>query len=249
VRIVVVTIEPPDPFGNAASRWFYVLFRGLVARGHDVTMLSSCSDATSRARAEELFQRPDYDLRCFPIEAEGFFASKLHSAREPFSYVFSKAMRAELNRLLDQGLDVLHLEQLWCGWLGWRVPDKCLLNVHYLFSADWQGSEPSGIYDRMRRQLTFHAERRILRRYSQVTTLTDRLARDIAVLTGKAAPSVVPLGIDPSLYEFVDSDPPGAPTVGLIGNFSWHPTYLSGIRLVEKLWPRVKERVPTPSSC
>ena len=28
---------PPLPFGNAAARWYYVLLKGLVARGHKDT--------------------------------------------------------------------------------------------------------------------------------------------------------------------------------------------------------------------
>ena len=43
LRIVLVMIEPPLPFGNAAARWYYVLLRGLVARGHRVTAFAACS--------------------------------------------------------------------------------------------------------------------------------------------------------------------------------------------------------------
>ena len=32
LRIVIVILEAPVPFGNAAARWFYVLLRELVAR-------------------------------------------------------------------------------------------------------------------------------------------------------------------------------------------------------------------------
>src|SRR5437667_137359 len=36
LRIVLVLSEPPLPFGHAVGRWFYVLLRGLVNRGHQV---------------------------------------------------------------------------------------------------------------------------------------------------------------------------------------------------------------------
>jgi len=34
-------VEAPVPFGNAAARWYYVLLRELVARGHRVTAFAA----------------------------------------------------------------------------------------------------------------------------------------------------------------------------------------------------------------
>ena len=42
LRVIVVMIEPPLPFGNAVARWFYVLLRELVARGHRTTAFAAC---------------------------------------------------------------------------------------------------------------------------------------------------------------------------------------------------------------
>ena len=42
-RIVMAMIEPPLPFGSAAARWYYVLLKGLVERGHRVTAFAACS--------------------------------------------------------------------------------------------------------------------------------------------------------------------------------------------------------------
>ena len=53
LRIVLLMIEPPLPFGNAAARWFYVLLRGLVERGHNVTAFATCSKPEEMARALE----------------------------------------------------------------------------------------------------------------------------------------------------------------------------------------------------
>ncbi|MBX6316466.1 MAG: glycosyltransferase, partial [Isosphaeraceae bacterium] len=38
--------------------------------------------------------------------------------------------------------------------------------------------------------------------------------------------------------------PRGARVVGLIGSFGWHPTYSAGLRLLTRLWPEIKRRVP-----
>src|SRR3982751_6629935 len=67
LRIVLVMIEPPLPFGNAAARWFYVLLKGLVERGHHVTALAACSKPAEMEQARGLFPAPGYDLRLFPF--------------------------------------------------------------------------------------------------------------------------------------------------------------------------------------
>lgn len=243
MRIVLVTIEPPDPFGNAASRWFYVLLRGLVERGHDVTCLSTCSKPDSRQRAMELFPSGRYDLRCFDVQPEGGLRGKLASAARPYSYVFSRSMRAAAAQVLQRPFDVLHLEQLWSGWLGWRQAQRALLNVHYLYSADLQGIRPRDPYDALRRHAALRAERSILRRFPHLATLTERLVADIE-RTGGKVPAIIPLGIDTSLYPFTDDDPEGPLTLGLVGNFSWQPTHRAGVRLLKHLWPAVKARMP-----
>lgn len=243
MRIVIVTVEPPDPFGNAASRWFYVLFRGLVERGHDVTCLSTYSTTVSRDRALDLFARPDYDLRCFRVEEGRGVRGKLATAVRPYSYLFSHDLKREAERVLAQPFDVLHLEQLWSGWLGWRHAPRALLNVHYLYSADLLGIRPHGLYDAVRRRAALRAERTILRHFPHLATLTERLVGDVERLAGRR-PALIPLGLDASLYEFNGEDPTGPLTLGLIGNFSWQPTHRAGVRLLAELWPAVRSRVP-----
>jgi polysaccharide biosynthesis protein PslH len=245
VRILVVTIEPPDPFGNPASRWFYVLFKGLVERGHDVTMLSTCSDLGSRGRAEELFPRPRYDLRCFDIGVHSGVRGKLRSAWQPYSYVFSPEFRSALEAQCQAGYDVLHLEHLWSGWLAWDRVERTLVNVHYLFRADFADSTAGGAYDRLRRMATYAAESRILNHFPHVATLTERLARDIREIAPKRSPHILPLGIDASLYPFSAVDPDGPPTIGIVGNYAWTPTYRAAVRLKSELWPRIKAAVPS----
>jgi len=244
MRVIVVTIEPPDPFGNPASRWFYVLLNGLVAAGHSVTMISSCTDLQSRERAEKLFPKPKFDLQCFANGIHRGPLGKLRTAWQPFSYVFSTELRRALERECDRGFDVLHLEHLWSGWIGWRHAERSLLNVHYLFSSDFADTAPTDHYDRLRRAATYRAEARILKHYPHVAALTERLTGDIRKIAPQCRPRVLPLGIDSSLYPFSADDPSGPRTIGVIGNFSWAPTYRAGVRLHSVLWPRIKAAVP-----
>jgi glycosyltransferase involved in cell wall biosynthesis len=53
------------------------------------------------------------------------------------------------------------------------------------------------------------------------------------------------LGIDLSLYPFAEHKQKNEqPTVGLIGGFNWAPSYSAAERLLTRLWPEIKRRVP-----
>ena len=43
--------DVPLPFGSAASRWFYVLYKGLLRRGHDVSGFATYSDEEQKKKA------------------------------------------------------------------------------------------------------------------------------------------------------------------------------------------------------
>src|SRR5262249_51915328 len=163
-RVVLVMIEPPLPFGNAAARWFYVLLRGLVARGHRVTAFAACSRPAEIDRARALFPAPTYDLRCYPFPVRRGLRAKLATLRRPYSYMFRPDLRRELQATLANGFDVLHLEQLWSAWLmgPWRW--KTLVNVHHLVWIDLAEVRPATWRGRLERGLVRATERRLVRR-------------------------------------------------------------------------------------
>lgn len=66
LRIVIVMIEAPVPFGNAAARWFYVLLNELLACGHTVTAFAACSRTSEIKEVRRLFFAPHFDLRLYP---------------------------------------------------------------------------------------------------------------------------------------------------------------------------------------
>src|SRR5262245_16802196 len=161
LRIVLVMIEPPLPFGNAAARWFYVLLKGLVERGHHVTALAACSKPAEMEQACSLFPAPDYDLRLFPFPSREGLGAKGETITRPFSYMFGADLRGDLGSVLAQGFDVLHLEQLWTGWLGLGHVDRSLVNVHHLVWIDQGEIRPRSWRERCEQFLAFHTERRL----------------------------------------------------------------------------------------
>jgi polysaccharide biosynthesis protein PslH len=245
LRIVLVMMEPPLPFGNASARWYYVLLRGLVARGHRVTAFAVCGTPEELVRARDLFPASDYDLRLFPFPARRGPRSKWETWRQPYSYPFSPDLRRDLDAALAQGFDILHLEQLWSGWLGLRHRDRALINVHYLFRIDQEEWRPKTWRGRARRWMTFGAERRLLRQYQFIRAVSPRLEGAVGELNPRADLSTVPLGLEISLYRYIpDEQRSSVPVVTLIGTMDWSPTYSAAVRLLTRLWPEIKRQVP-----
>jgi polysaccharide biosynthesis protein PslH len=246
LRIVILLLEPPVPFGSADARWFYVLLRELVARGHRVTCFAACSKQSEIDEARRLFPSPDYDLRLYPFPTRGGFWTKFQTLRRPYSYMFSKELRRDLEAELARGFEVLHLEQLWCGWLGLAYRERALLSIHYLFSVDQADLPIHGIAARTRWWLTRRGERRLLQAYPRLVALSDRLRNEILRITDRANVSLCPLGIATKLYTYIpDEQRTRQPVISVIGNMSWYPTQSAAVRLLTRLWPEIKRRVPT----
>ena len=245
LRIVVVFLEAPVPFGNAAARWYSVLLRELVARGHSVTAFAACGKASEMDEARRLFPSPAYDLRLYAFPARSGLRSKLETLRRPHSYMFSAELKRDLELELARGFDVLHFEQLWTGWLGLRHRDKAIVNVLSLYALDLAGARTAGVRERIRRRLMLVGEARLLRAFPRFFTLSDRLSEAIRTANPAASVCVVPLGIDAALYRYTpDAERTGEPVVSAIGSMGWYPTRSAAVRLITKLWPEIKRRVP-----
>jgi glycosyltransferase involved in cell wall biosynthesis len=245
LRVVLLMLEPPLPFGNAAARWYYVLLRGLVERGHRVTAFAACSKEEDIPRAAEVFPAPTYDLRCYRFPDRRGWAEKLRTFRRPFSYMFAPELLGSMRAELERGFDVLHLEQLWCGWaaLPWR--DRALVNVHFLHAIDLEEAPPVGWRGAVERWLMRRGERRLLRGFSHFRTLSERLADRLRTVNPAADVSVIPIGLDPSLYPYMpDESRTGEPVVSVIGNMNWYPSRSAAERLLTRLWPAIRRQVP-----
>ncbi len=240
LRVVLVIPQPPLPLGGAASRWHYVLLRGLVERGHRVTAFAA-SSTSQVSEALDLFPSPRFDLRLFPHATRRGWLQRLASARQPSSYLFSRELRDSLSSALENGFDILHLDELWSGWLGLRVVDRAVLNIHNLYATDLAGlrSMPAWRY-----RMTASAERRLLRRYPTITTLTPRLSAEVRRIHPKATVNTIPVGLPLARYLFVTPGQGARLTVGLIGSYSWAPTFSAAERLLDRLWPAIHKQMP-----
>ena len=59
--------------------------------------------------------------------------------------MFGNDLRRDLQAELTKGYDVLHLEQLWCGWLALKRADTALVNVHHLVWIDLEAAKAEGM--------------------------------------------------------------------------------------------------------
>lgn len=243
-RIILVLASPPLPFGKADSHWYYVLLKELVARGHHVSAFVACETRQELEQTQALFPAPDYEIYCDLFQAPRW-SGKLRSLRRPYSYMFSPAFRQALAKRLAAPYDVLHLEQLWSGWLGLHDTRKAIVTVHYLFSEDRTFDSANSWKTQLQGLLSYQAERRLLQTFPQFITLSNRLADRIQHINSRAITHTIPLGIDLSHYPFATQKPKHqAPIVGLIGNFNWAPSYSAAKRLLTQLWSEIKRQVP-----
>ncbi len=159
--------------------------------------------------------------------------------------MFSTELKRDLEAELARGFDVLHLEQLWAGWLGLAHRDKALVNVHHLVWIDLERIRPTTLRGRFDRWRMLATERTLVRKLRHFRACSPRLVPEMLRVNPTAQIATVPVGVDPSLYEFRSDDRSAAePVVSVIGNMGWYPTHSAAVRLAAVLWPEIKRRVP-----
>jgi glycosyltransferase involved in cell wall biosynthesis len=170
---------------------------------------------------------------------------KVETLRRPGSHVFGPDLARDLKVRLAQGYGVLHLEQLWTGWLGWEHAARALLNVHYLGRLDLATAPLNGLKDAVLRLAARRAERSLLCHYPTISTVTPSLTAHVEKIATRAIVRTVPFALDLAHYPFCgDGSLHDPPIVGLIGSFNWYPTRSAGDRLITRLWPHISQRVP-----
>jgi glycosyltransferase involved in cell wall biosynthesis len=237
LRIIVVSPEPPDPFGNAVGRWYYVLAKGLCERGHHVRWFAAYTRSDFAEMAAACFKDGQVELKLYAYPKRPGLTGKWQTMLRPYSHFISESLTRDFREALKQGYDVLHLESAWAGWLGLDAA-RSVLSVLSLASVDFAGTIPTSIAGVISRVLMSSTERRLISKYETVRVLTSRDARIVRGYNRTGRIVTIPLAIDPDLYRFQFECPPEA-VVGLIGSMNWLPTRSAAVRLITSIWPRV----------
>ena len=147
--------------------------------------------------------------------------------------------------MLAAGYDVLHLEQLWTGWLGLENVERALVNVHHLCWIDLEHVRPPTVRGRLDRWLMLRTERRLVKGLKHFRSCSPRLVPEMLSVNPAAQVTTVPVGIDPAQYEFIpDQRRTAEPVLSVIGSMGWYPSHSAAVRLLTRLWPEIKRRVP-----
>lgn len=236
----------PHPFGDTSARWFYVLINELVARGHELAVVAATEEAETRvAEARERLAKHDgkLTLHFHRLKVDAFaLRRKWENLLRPCSEMMQdRDLRDLLDRELRRGYDVLNLELLSAGWLGVGKP-RALLNVHSFDAIDWSGRANMTAGERKALWQAQRATDRLLHEITNVRLLTPRLKEAAEAINPAGRYWVVPFALDTSLYPLLP--PATEPVVGMIGSMHWEPSRSAARRLITRIWPLVKQRVP-----
>jgi len=247
VKVVVVSPAVPHPFGETAARGLYALVAGLLASGIRVSCLVVTEEDAARVRdaRARLAASPGaehLELAVFAPTVRPVALRKLRSLRRPFSETLhGDGLAAALERQAAAGWDVLHLDQLWSGWVGLERR-RVLLNVYQLEVIDWEARRGLRLAERKALLQMRRATRRILRASRHVRVVSRRLLERARAINPAAEYSYVPFALDVSLYPLQPLV--REPVVGLLGSMHWLPSRSAAERLITRIWPRVKRRLP-----
>lgn len=246
MKVVVVSPAVPHPFGETAARGLHVLVAGLLARGVDVTCLVVTEEEAARAR--EARARLEgagpgrFAMSLFAPTVRPAWRRRVRSLLRPFSETLhAEGFAAALAREAAAGYDVLHLDQLWSGWVGLRQP-RTVLNVYQLEIVDWEHRRLQSLAEGKALVQMRRATRRIVRGSRHLRVVSRRLQARLRELNADARCSVVPFALDLSLYPVQPLA--REPVVGLLGSMHWLPSRTAAERLITRIWPLVRREVP-----
>ncbi len=246
LKILLILIEPPLPFGNAGSRWFHVLLKELEARGHQVDTLVVSGVDSDIEKAQVKFAQKN-NIFFFPFGKNKGFLGKLKTIFLPHKYIFNKDFYLKFLSLKPESYDILHIEQTWAGWVGFPYKNKTLINVHFLQSIDLGLSKPKSWKMWLLYKSWFCAEKFILQKYPYIRTCSSRLTEAIQQWNPqRPMVATVPFSLDLDLYPWIPREKRQShrPIITLIGGMTWYPSVSAAERLLKELWPEIKKQIP-----
>ena len=232
----MVTAEPPLPEGGAVGRCAVGLLRGLMSHGVEVRAL-----AARQFYAVPGDPPPDLPVEvvAVPPDAAGW-RSRLRRLRRPLGALARDGFQRRLVEAAGVA-DVVHLEDTQTSWCVEGVESPSVLHMHHLVLEDRSLGWP---WQKQFREVWEPAlcDRMAVRRHRRLVANSPRVADWIRKTAPRADVVVVPLSLDPCYYPPAPLD--GPPTAGIIGTAAWVPTATAVRRLLTRVWPLVRQRVP-----
>lgn len=243
MRVVVASPTLPLPFGATDARWLSAMTRELVSRGIDVCLVACTEESPDRvgeatrwaAGAQVEFHHVPFAL------GEPTSLRRFRNLRRPMSDLAAVSRFVEAIDANAGSADVVHLEHMQLGWLAGRF-ERSVLYLHHLEEVDWEDREDLSSRERFTLSQHRRSRRRILTSAPRVIVTTARVREEVRHRIPRCRPEIVPICIDPAMYErlpaLVD------PVVGVIGSMHWYPSRAAASRVIERIWPHVREKRP-----
>ena len=244
MRVVIASDALPLPFGRADARWLYVLASELARRSIDVTCVSCTSEPEEPVdEAEKLAAERGFHLRHVPKRlSESRLRRNAEAALRPKTELRRvDALRTALLDELRAGYDVLHLEHPQLGWAADEFP-RSVVYLHHLELVDWEGRPYLSLRERRTFMQLRRSERRVLSRTRRLVVASRRLQAEVRRFRAGDDVPVVPVALDPSLYDLVPARPD--PVVGVIGTMDWYPSRSAAERVLTAIWPSIAAERP-----
>lgn len=235
MRVVVALTQPPLAEGGAAGRCALGLLRGL--REHELEVQPIAARQPFALPGEP---PPDLGTEVVRVEPEPRLRAHLHRWFRPRGELGRGPFAARIREAAREA-DVLHLEEVETTWAAEGVEAPSVLHLHYLVRRDRPLGPPWRKQFRVVLEFAL-AERAAARRHRYLSASSPLVADELRKAAPRAEIVVAPLCLDPQHYPRAPLD--GPPTAGLIGTAAWPPTEAAVRRLVGRVWPLVRRRVP-----
>jgi polysaccharide biosynthesis protein PslH len=244
VRVVIASDALPLPLRRADARWLYVIASELARRSVDVTCVSCTDEPEPRVdEAAKLSAERGFRLRHIPKRlSESRLRRNAEAIVRPKTELRRiDALRAALLEELNAGYDVLHLEHPQLAWAAEEFP-RSVVYLHHLELVDWEGRPHLSLRERRTFMQLGRSERRVVSGVRRLIVASRRLQREVARFRRTDDVPVVPVALDPTLYDEVTA--PTEPVVGVIGTMDWYPSRSAAERVLTRIWPSIVEQRP-----
>jgi polysaccharide biosynthesis protein PslH len=241
MRLLALLPESPGPWANTPARYWAPMLREMDRDGVSVRVLAVAGESAAERDLSyfdgtrirfSLFERP---------KARPFLERKTRSLIRPGWELavsdFGEAARKECSGRYDAVL-----AETPSTARAVEAHTSTVLSLHYLQFLDLApngGSE--SLAERVSRIQSRRAELHACRRAGKLRVLSSRLRRLLAEHGVQRETSIVPLCVDPDLYETIV--PPATPTVGVLGSMFWAPSRRAAITFLGEIAPRVRAAV------
>ncbi len=239
MKLLVLLPDSPDPWSNTAARYYGPMLKTLAQLGHAVTVLAIRRPGDD---GSAYFGDASIHFRFFdPPRAKPFLERKLRSLwRSGWELAASELGRAAREEAA-RDYDVILAEEPAAARVVEDDP-RTVLSLLCLRYVDLAGADDEADINLRERLQARRAELSTCRRVPVIRVVSARLERLLRSENVGGLIRVIPLCIDPALYDLQPA--PAVPTVGVLGSMFWPPSRRAAKHFVEHLVPRIRAAQP-----